>query len=84
MARLRCWLSPLPECPIEIDAQQIPESFLDAFRKRECTAMDCRACGYCRQIAAQAVSISPEYLTEVLNKYAEMDDAMATGTLWGI
>jgi len=37
---------------------------------------------YCERIAAQAVSISPGYLTEVLKKYAEMDETMATGRLW--
>jgi hypothetical protein len=46
--------------------------------------MDCRACGYCDRIAARAVSIAPEYRTEVLRKYADMDDAMATGGLWGV
>jgi glutaredoxin len=45
--------------------------------------MDCEACGYCARIATQAVSISPEYRTEVLGKYAEMDETMATGRLWG-
>jgi hypothetical protein len=84
LARLQGWLSPLPECPIRIHAQQIPDNLLDAFRKRDCTTMDCQACGYCEQIAAQAVSISPEYRTEVLSKYAEIDDAMATGNLWGV
>jgi hypothetical protein len=33
---------------------------------------------------AQAVSISPEYRTGVLRKYAEMDDSMVTGRLWGV
>jgi glutaredoxin len=46
--------------------------------------MDCQACGYCERIAAQAVSISPEYRTRVLRKYAEMDAAMLTGRLWGV
>ena len=36
------------------------------------------------QIAAQAVSIPREYRTEVLKKYAEMDDTMAMGRLWGV
>jgi hypothetical protein len=74
----------LPECPIRVDARQIPENFLDGFRDRDCASMDCQACGYCERIAAQAVSIAPEYRTEVLKKYAEMDDAMATGGLWGV
>jgi len=36
------------------------------------------------RFAAQAVSISPQYRTEVLRKYAEMDDAMVTGRLWSV
>ena len=84
LARLQGMLSPLPECPIQVDAQQIPEDFLDGFRDRDCVATDCRACGYCERIAAQAVSISPEYRATVLEKYAEMDNAMATGGLWGV
>ena len=84
LARLQGMLSPISECPIRIDARQIPENFLDGFRDRHCDSMDCHACGYCRQIAAQAVSISPEYQSEVLRKYAEMDDIMATGGLWGV
>lgn len=84
LARLQGMLSPLPECPIRVDAQQIPDNFLEAFREHDCSSMDCRVCGYCKRIAAQAVSISPEYRANVLNKYAEVDDAMATGGLWGV
>ncbi|MGK2857206.1 MAG: U32 family peptidase [Thermoanaerobaculia bacterium] len=83
LARLQGMLSPLPECPVRVDARRIPENFLDGFRGRDCASLDCQACGYCERIAVQAVSISPEYRAEVLGKYAEMDDAMATGGLWG-
>ena len=84
LARLQGWLSPLPECPIRMEARKIPENFLDGFRNRDCASMDCQTCGYCERIAAQAVSILPGYRTEVLKKYEEMDDAMATGRLWGV
>ena len=84
LARLQGWLSPLPECPIRVDARKIPDNFLDGFRARDCASLDCQACGYCERIAAQAVSISTEYRTEVLKKYAEMDDIMVTGRLWGV
>ena len=84
LARLQGWVSPLPECPIQIDTRKIPEKFLDGFRDRDCASMDCRACGYCERIAAQAVSIAPDYRTEVLEKYAEMDEAMVTGKLWSV
>jgi hypothetical protein len=67
-----------------VEARKIPENFLDGFRNRDCASLDCQTCGYCEQIAAQAVSISPGYRTEVLKKYKEMDETMATGWLWGI
>lgn len=72
------------KCPIRVDARKIPENFLDGFRDRDCASLDCRACGYCKRIATPAVSIAPEYRAEVLGKYAEMDNAMATGSLWGV
>jgi collagenase-like PrtC family protease len=84
LARLQGMLSPLPECPIRVDSRQIPDNFLEGFRDRDCAFMDCQACGYCEQIAEQAVSISPEYRTEVLRKYAEIDDIMITGELWDV
>ncbi|MDO8596164.1 MAG: hypothetical protein Q7R45_06030, partial [Sulfuricaulis sp.] len=84
LARLQGMLSPLPECPIRIDARQIPENFLDGFRDRDCDSMDCRVCGYCERIAARSVSISPEYRNAVLRKYTEIDNLMAKGGLWSV
>jgi hypothetical protein len=83
LSRLQGWLSPLPECPIRVAARKIPDDFLDGFRTRDCASLDCQTCGYCQRIAAQAVSIAPEYRTAVLKKYEEMDETMATGRLWG-
>ena len=84
LARLQGWLSPMATSPIRVDTRQIPKAFLDGFRDRDCSSMDCKACGYCEQIAVKAVSISSEYRTEVLSKYAEMDDSTLTGALWGL
>jgi len=84
LARLQGWQSPLPECPIRMDTRQIPENFLDGFRDRDCSSTDCHACGYCERIAAKAVSVSPAYRTEVLEKYAEVEDTMVAGGLWGV
>ncbi|MFZ0726396.1 MAG: U32 family peptidase [Desulfobacterales bacterium] len=84
LARLQGMLSPLPENPIRVEAGRIPASFLEGFRDRDCAAMDCRACGYCERIAAQAVSVAPEFRTAVLKKYAEIETSMATGTLWNV
>ena len=84
LARLQGLLSPLPDCPIRLESRQIPETFLDGFRDRDCATLDCRVCGYCERIAGQAVSISPEFRAGVLRKYSEVDDAMITGGLWGV
>lgn len=84
LARLQGMLAPLPGCPIRIDSRQIPVNFLDGFRDRDCGSMDCKTCGYCERITANAVSISPEYRAEVLKKYEEMDEAMIKGGLWGV
>ena len=84
LANLQGMLSPVLECPVRLDAQRIPRDFLDGFRVRNCATQDCRTCGYCEQIAEQAVSISPEYRNDVLNKYTELDDALLSGRLWGV
>ncbi len=84
LARLQGLLSPLPECPIRVEAERLPADFLEGFRVRDCATLDCQVCGYCERIAVQAVSISPAYRAEVLRKYAEVDAAMATGELWGV
>lgn len=84
LARLQGMLSPLKECPIKVDSRQIPEHFLDAFRDRDCASMDCRDCGYCERIAAKAVSVDPEFRTEVLRRHEEVAASMTTGGLWGV
>ena len=84
VARLQGMLSPVAECPVRIDARRIPENFLDGFRNRDCASMDCQACGYCDRITKDAVSISPQYRTEVMEKYAAIDDDMVAGGLWGV
>lgn len=83
LARLQGMLSPVGECPVRIDSRQIPEHFADGFRDRDCASADCQSCGYCEQIASRAVTVSPGYRKEVLEKYAQVDAAMAAGGLWG-
>lgn len=84
LARMQGMLSPMAECPVRIDAAKIPAEFLDGFRRRDCASFDCRACGYCAEIASRAVSISPGYRDAVLGKYAGIDDAMLAGGLWSV
>jgi collagenase-like PrtC family protease len=82
LARLQGMLSPLPDSPVKVDAQAIPENFLEGFRDRDCAAMECRRCGYCERIAAKAVSIAPDYRSAVLEKYAQIDHSLIAGALW--
>jgi collagenase-like PrtC family protease len=84
LARFQGMLSPLSEFPIKVDTRQIPDNFLDGFRHRDCASSDCRTCGYCQEIAARAVSISPEYQGELLRKFAEIDDTLVSGGLWSV
>lgn len=84
LARLQGMLSPLAECPVSIDTQKIPKDFLDGFRNRDCASLDCQTCGYCGRIAEQAVSVAPDYCTEVLGKYAKINASMASGDLWNV
>jgi hypothetical protein len=84
LAHMQGWHSPLAESPIQVESRKIPDNFLDGFRHRDCAALDCSTCGHCERIAAQAVSIAPKYRADVLEKYAELDEAMVTGTLWNV
>jgi len=84
LARLQGMLSPIPDCPVRIDAAQIPENFLETFRERDCAGLDCASCGYCERIAEQAVSVASGYRSEVLRKYAEVDASLHAGALWNV
>ena len=84
LARLQGMLSPLPDSPVNVNAQAIPADFVEGFRDRDCAAMQCRTCGYCERIAAKAVSIAPGYRTTVLEKYAQIDHCLTTGALWNV
>ena len=69
---------------VYIDSRQIPADFIDGFRKRECMILDCKDCGYCEKIAANAVSVSPTYREESLKLFADVEDSLTTGGLWSV
>lgn len=76
-------LFPREAPPFVIHAAAIPSDFLEAFRERECSELDCGACGYCEEIARRAVRIEPDFREELLRRFAELEETMATGRLWG-
>ncbi len=77
-------LSSQAECPIRVDSRKIPAGFLEGFRDRDCSTLACKDCGYCERIAAQAVSVAPDYRDALLQQYAEVESGMATGALWNV
>jgi len=77
-------LFPRDSSPIRIDASRIPADFIEGFRSRDCTRLDCRECGYCEGIAREAVEIDPAFREEFLGRFAEVEQAMATGRLWDV
>jgi collagenase-like PrtC family protease len=77
-------LFPTDELPFVIDSQRIPDDFVDGFRVRDCTRRDCAECGYCKQIAAEAVTVDPEFRQQMLQAYDEMDEMLVDGGLWNV
>ena len=84
LARHQGMSFPRLETNIKIDSRQIPADFIDGFRKRDCMMLNCKECGYCEKIAGNAVSVSPSFREESLKRYADIEDSLATGGLWGV
>ncbi len=70
--------------PVYIDAQAIPDDFLEFFRRGGCGDQECARCGYCAAIAERAVRIGPAFLEEVLPLYEEIESLVVEGRLWRI
>ena len=75
-------LFPRAEPPFAIDSAQIPADFLEGFRTRDCSTLECAACGYCEAIAARAVAVDPAFREEFLGRFDSIGEAMASGGLW--
>ena len=68
--------------PLVIDNRKIPADFIERFRAGDCCDLDCAACGYCAEIAREAVHIDEKFLETVLPMYAEIEDLLVSGALW--
>jgi len=77
-------LFPKADQPIRIDSSAIPANFLQGFGRGDCSQTDCRECGYCDRIADKAVHIEPAFREQQLARHRQVEEAMATGSLWGI
>ena len=77
-------LFPQGDLPIRIHTSRIPDDFLDRFRGRDCSTLDCAACGVCETIARDAVEVDAAFREEFLGRFREAEEAMASGGLWGV
>lgn len=84
LAERQGMLSPQKESPVQIDSRRIPADFLAGFSGRDCSSLSCESCGYCDNIAKQAVSLQPGYRDVILKLYADVNRSMTTGELWGV
>lgn len=57
--------------------------FLDHFKKTDCFHTDCNRCGYCEQMASQAVSIDEEWRKEMISRFEKAIDILVTGEIAG-
>jgi collagenase-like PrtC family protease len=69
---------------IRIDASRIPDDFLDGFRTRDCSQLDCAECKYCEQIAERGVVIDPAFRAESLRRYAGVEQSLVGGGMWDV
>lgn len=74
-------LHSLEECPVQIDAQQIPADFLDEFRSRDCANEACAECGYCADLAERAVTVTDP---EAEQKYTDFIEQLESGDFWNV
>ncbi len=82
LARQQGMLFPQERRPVRIDNALIPPDFLENVAARNCATRGCRECRYCDEIARQAVTIDPDFRTESLRRFADVEDALANGSLW--
>ena len=76
-------LFPRGDLPIQIHAERIPGDFLERFRGRDCSRLDCGSCGVCEAIARDAVEVDPTFRAEFLRRFREAEQALTSGGLWG-
>jgi collagenase-like PrtC family protease len=70
--------------PFHIDAGKIPGDFVYGFEYRRCSDLSCEECGYCRQIAAEAVTVDQAFQEEQLAQLRQARQRLIDGGLWNV
>ena len=84
LARQQGMMFPAEERPIRIPADRIPDDFLDKVTGRDCEAILCSECGYCAEVANEAVIIDPDFRSESLRRYEEVEEKILGGDTWNV
>jgi hypothetical protein len=84
MLRKQGMLFPLSENPFHIASRRIPGSFLTGFEHRRCSDLSCDACRYCADVAAECVTIDPDWRREQIDRLKQARESLADGRLWRV
>lgn len=82
LAKKRGMLSPLNGTPpIYIDNRKL-DDFINRFKSVGCRNVNCSACNHCDEFAKKAITVKPDYQTECLSLYNEVDELLESGKLF--
>lgn len=70
--------------PFRIDASRIPADFIQGFEHRCCPRLSCEDCGYCEDIAKDAVMIDAAFQGEQSARLRDARQQLTDGRLWGV
>lgn len=82
LVRQQGMMFPAQQRPVRIRAGRIPPDFLRQVTRRDCESLICSECGYCAEVAEEAVEVDPEFRHESLQRYRDVADRMRGGRLW--
>jgi collagenase-like PrtC family protease len=74
-------LTPINDPPILIKSENIPSNFIKYFEAIDCSNTECKYCGYCDEIAKQAVRIKNN---RTMDDYRDLIDKIESGRFWGL
>jgi hypothetical protein len=71
------------KAPVYIDNRAL-DGFLEGLKAKDCGQGDCRECSYCREWAARAVGVYPQWRRQTSAMAENLDDGLISGRLWGL
>ena len=84
LARQQGMMFSVDKRPVRICAERIPSDFLRQVVRRDCVSRLCHECGYCEQVARDAVDMDAKFREESLEKFRAVEDKLRSGELWNV